>query len=143
MGLVEPRPFAAVAQLLQRAVDRLALARPQTELDDLGQHGFIGGSQFVRVQHAKQMSDRLPAVLERPVDLFEFRNRAGPGGSQLAFDGVQPCRCLGEEMFDGGHDVIGTNRGEVGQAAGSQQRVVDERGVGHDGESLWFSDSDV
>ena len=115
LSLIESRPFVARLQLFERPIDRFALAGSQPELHDLGQHGLIRGAKEVRVHYAKQVPDRLPAVLERTVQSFELPNRPGPRWSQLPLDRLQFRGRFGQELRHRWHDVFRSNGRKVGQ----------------------------
>ncbi len=129
LAAVERRPLRRGLERLQRLVERLALAQPDVERDDLRLHRLVRRAQGVAVVHAHQVADRAPGERQALVDACDRldgrrpRRRCGLFGQ---FElGVQ----LGQERADAGHDVLGGDAGEARWRSGLEEGI--RCGVGH------------
>ena len=124
LSFIQRVPFIAVFELLERLVDGLALAEPQTKCDHIVENRFVCFAEFVRVQNAEQVTYWTPAVVERDVHGFDWFNESGPCWLYRFFKLFQLRNRVFQDRFDGGNDVFGLNLVKCGETGSPEKRVI-------------------
>ncbi|MNK76393.1 hypothetical protein D3C87_959600 [compost metagenome] len=91
---------------------------------------LVGFAQFGAVAHGVEVADRAPGSTEAIIKFVHRQYQAGPSRvlNLSLEDFGNGGAVVGQDRFDGGQDVFGTDRGERWQVVGLQQRVVHAHG---------------
>ena len=122
---VEASGCGAVRQYLIRLEQRLVLANLSPVFGQFRQAGLIGGAQFGVVTHRIQVADRAPCPAQARAQFIQSQHQAVPAWvcglllKQVAHGGA----VVGQNLLDGGLDMLRTDSTVGGQIEGLQQRV--------------------
>ena len=129
---IETGSFRAVGQGFEGLEQLTVLAHFGGVSAQGRQARLVGFAQFGAVAHGIEMADRAPGRAEAIIEFIHGQDQAGPRRIfTLALQDLCDCHAVvGEDLFDGRLDVLGTDRRERRQVVGLQKRVVRAHG-GH------------
>src|SRR5262249_2307646 len=128
---VERRPGVACLDLLQRAVDRLALAEPDREGGHLGLDGLVRLAERVAVAHAHQVTHRPPGERQAIGHARDRLDDRVPRGRRARLQPIELDAQVREQHTHRRNHVLGRDAIEAGRSGGVQHRRP--FGGGHDG----------
>ena len=97
-----------------------------------GQHRLplgMRGAEFRGVRHAVQMPDRRPAAAEGEIGALAGQHDVVEAAGVRPGDAIDRGAVIVDQRGDRGHDMLGPDRGEIGEVGVGQQRI------GHHGPS--------
>ncbi len=127
---IEAGRFGAVGQGLEGLEQCAVLAHLGGVGAQCWQAAFVSFAQLGTVTHGVEVADRAPGGAQAVIQLVHGQYQTGPCrifalALQDAFDGKA---VVGEDLFDGRLNVLGTDRRERRQVVGLQKRVVRAHG---------------